>query len=127
MATTDGELEFFVDSQNSTISSVQKHDALKDSYKVPAISFKTFVKQYNITKINLLKVDIETGEYDLFESLQREDLDMIENMLIEYHINFAGRDMKDVKTITSLLRGAGFKYIVSEEHERGGFIFANKK
>ena len=123
----DGELEFFIHSQNSTISSANKYEDLHDSYKVPAISFKSFVKQYGLSKIDLMKVDIETGEYDLFDSLQKEDLDMIDNMLIEYHIGFAGRDIKDRKTITALLRGAGYDYIVSEQHARGGFIFATKK
>lgn len=123
----DGELEFFVDVNNSTISSTQKYEALGSSYKVPCISFKTMLKQYNISSIDLLKVDIETGEYDLFESLTSEDLGIIKNMLIEYHIGFAGRDMKDVKTILALLRGAGFKYTVDEQHARGGFIFATKE
>lgn len=122
----DGELEFFIDKNNSTISSTQKYEDLGSSYKVPCISFKSFVKQYGIKKIDLMKVDIETGEYDLFDSLDKDDLDMIDNMLIEYHIGFAGRDMKDVKTILSLLRGSGFKYTISEEHHRGGFIVATR-
>jgi FkbM family methyltransferase len=122
----DGELEFFVDANNSTISSAQKYEDLNASYKVPAISFRTFLREYNIDRINLMKVDIETGEYDLFESIDKSDLDRIDNLLIEYHIGFGGRDLKDVKTITSLLRGAGFKYSLDEQHARGGFIFASK-
>jgi FkbM family methyltransferase len=123
----DGELEFFVDGNNSTISSAQKYEDLNSSYKVPAISFRTFLREYNIDRINLMKVDIETGEYDLFESMDKSDLDRIDNLLIEYHIGFGGRDFKDVKTITSLLRGAGYDYILDEQHSRGGFIFATKK
>lgn len=128
LANKDGELEFFVDPSNSTISSAAKFDHLTQAYKVPSISFKTMVRQYDIKKIDLLKVDIETGEYDLFESLDKEDLDMIDNMLIEYHAGggFVNRDMKDVKTILALLRGAGFKYKMVTESEGGRFIFASR-
>ena len=123
----DGELEFFVNTNNTTTSSVYKGNELNSSYKVSAISFKKFIDEYKIDRINLMKVDIETGEYDLFESLQQEDLQKIDNFLIEYHIGTGNRTFTDVKTITSLLRGAGFKYSISEEHELGGFIFATKE
>lgn len=128
LSNKDGELEFFVDPNNSTISSAEKYGYLTQTYKVPSISFKTMVKQYGIEKIDLLKVDIETGEYDLFESLDKNDLDIINNMLIEYHIGggFVNRDMKDVKTILALLRGAGFKYKMTTEFSGGNFIFASK-
>jgi len=126
LANADGEFEFFVDNNNSTISSIQKYEDLNSSYKVPAISFRTFLREYNIDRISLMKVDIESGEYDLFESMDKTDLDRIDNLLIEYHIGMAGREMKDVKTITSLLRGYGFNYTLDQQHGRGGFIFATK-
>lgn len=126
MTNKDGEIEFFVSNENSLISSVQNYDSLSVSYKVDSISFKTFVEQYEIDKINLFKVDIETGEYDLFESLDDEDFNRIENILVEFH-TFAGRTFeKDTTQLIQRFKDVGFTYEVHHLHDVGGFIFATK-
>lgn len=121
----DGEIEFFIDEENSTISSSVKYDSLKSSYKVDCINFKTFIKSYNIEKIDLLKVDIETGEYPLFESLQKDDFEKIENILVEYHL-IAGRTYDDVEKLKAILTNFGYNIKVRDMHSIGGFIFASK-
>ena len=126
MTNKDGEIEFFVSNENSLISSVQNYDSLSVSYKVESISFKTFIEQYRIDKINLFKVDIETGEYDLFDSLDDEDFNRIENILVEFH-TFAGRTFeKDTAKLIQQFKDAGFTYEVHHLHDVGGFIFATK-
>ena len=122
----DGELEFYVDDGNSTVGATKKFDNLKNSYKVPGVSFKTFLKENNIEYIDLFKMDIESGEYPFFESMQKEDLDKIGSILVEYHF-CGGRTMeKDVAILLALFRGAGFKYYVHPPHSGGGFIFASR-
>ena len=122
----DGELEFFVDNNNSTIGATTKQGSLQNSYKVKAVSFKTFLHENNIKHVDLFKMDIEGGEYSFFESLQREDLDKISNLMIEFHLG-NGRTMeKDVAILEALFRGAGFKNFVSKELDLGGFVFATK-
>ncbi len=122
----DGELEFFVDDQNSTIGTTKHFDNLKSSYKVPGVSFRTFLKENNIEYIDLFKMDIESGEYPFFESLERQDLDKIGNILVEYHF-CGGRTMeKDVAILLALFRGAGYKWYISKPHSGGGFIFASR-
>lgn len=122
----DGELEFFVDNNNSTIGATTKQGSLQNSYKVKAVSFKTFLKENDIKHIDLFKMDIEGGEYSFFESMRSEDLNKISNLMIEFHLG-NGRTMeKDVAILEALFRGAGFKSFVSKEHDLGGFIFATK-
>lgn len=125
LSDADGEIEFFIDEENSTISSSVKYDSLKNSYKVNSISFKTLVESYNIEKIDLLKVDIETGEYPLFDSLDKDDFDKIENLLIEYHL-IAGRTYSDVEKLKEKLTNFGYHLKVRDMHSIGGFIFASK-
>jgi FkbM family methyltransferase len=126
MTNKDGEIEFFVSNDNSLISSAHNYDNLSVSYKVDSISFKTFVSQYGLDRINLFKVDIETGEYDLFESLDKQDLDMIDNILVEFH-TFAGRTFdKDTNRLIEIINDAGFTYEVHHLHDVGGFIFATR-
>ena len=122
----DGEIDFFISSENSTISSIVNHGSLDSNYKVNAISFKTFVKNYNIEKIDLLKVDIETGEYDLFESMDQNDFSKIENILVEFH-TIAGRTFeKDTNRLIEIMKQFGYECDVNKLHNHGGFIFASK-
>ena len=124
----DGELEFFVDNNNSTIGSTDKNHqgSLTNSYKVRGMSFKTFLKEYNINYIDLFKMDIESGEYPFFASMQKEDLDKIGTLMIEYHLGNGKTMEKDVAILEALFRGAGFKSTISREHDNGGFIFATR-
>jgi len=123
----DGELDFFVSNENSTISSIQKYDALSSSYKIQSISFKSFIREYGLDRINLLKVDIESGEYDLFKSFDTDDFSMIDSILVEFH-TFAGRTFdKDTKELIEIIKNAGYEYKVHCLHDIGGFIFATRK
>jgi FkbM family methyltransferase len=127
MSKSDGELDFYIDTENSTISSVANYGSLTSSYKVKSISFKSFIKEYGIDRVGLLKVDIETGEYDLFDSLDSEDFSIIDNILVEYHL-IAGRTYsKDVNELISKIKDAGYQIEVRDMHSIGGFIFASKE
>lgn len=127
MSNKDGQLEFFVDKNNSTVSSVAKVNSADISYKVDCISFQSFISQYNIKKIDLLKVDIETGEYDLFGSMSESDLGMIENVLMEYHLMGGRTYDNDVSKIINQLKNVGFSVTIKNLHPHGGFIFATKE
>jgi len=127
MANIDGELEFFVDEQNSTISSLSSFGSLKKSYKVKSTTLKTFLKEYNVRNIDLFKVDIETGEYDLFESFGEFEFSKIDNILVEYHLTNGKTLDGDVKRLSDTLEKFGYEIDVRNMHGLGGFIFANKK
>lgn len=127
LSSKDGQLEFFVDSNNSTISSVAKVNHSDSSYKVDSISFSSLISQYNIKKIDLLKVDIETGEYDLFSSMSDAHFNIIDNILLEYHIMGGRTYDKDVSVIVAQLERLGFNLSIRNLHPHGGFIFATKE
>ena len=73
-----------------------------------------------------MKVDIETGEYDLFASMDDSDLSMIDNILMEYHIIGGRTYEKDATLILNQLKTAGFNCTTQSLHAQGGFIFATK-
>jgi FkbM family methyltransferase len=124
----DGELEFFIDPSNSTIGSIKKNhqNSLVVSHKIQGISFRTFIKENNIDHIDLMKMDIEGGEYPFFDSMQKEDLDKIGTILVEYHLQGGQTIDKEVAILLALLRGSGFKYTIKHLHAGGGFIVATK-
>jgi FkbM family methyltransferase len=130
MANKDGELKFFVDENNSTISSVAEFDGRSNiTYKVGAISFKSFLSQYlyNTEKIDLFKVDIETGEYDLFESFDESDFARINNMLVEFHVMGGRTYEKDATNLINMIKKAGFFVYANSVHKHGGFLFATRE
>lgn len=124
----DGELEFFIDPSNSTIGSIRKNhqNSLVVSHKIQGISFRTFIKENNIDHIDLMKMDIEGGEYPFFESMQKEDMDKIGTILVEYHLQGGQTIDKELAILLALLRGSGFKYTIKHLHSGGGFIVATK-
>lgn len=128
MASNDGELEFFVDENNSTISSIAEFDGRSNiKYKVGSISFKSFISQYNLDKIDLFKVDIETGEYDLFESFDESDFAKIDNMLVEFHVMGGRTYEKDATNLINMIKKAGFFVYANSLHMHGGFLFATRE
>lgn len=55
--------------------------------KVPAISLVDFLKQENIRQVDILKIDIEGGEYEVISKCPAEVFDKIEKIVGEYHLS----------------------------------------
>lgn len=125
----DGKLEFFVDSENSTISSMMEShrtNKLNTSYYVESLKFDTFLKSNNLNYIDLVKIDIEGAEYDLIDSMTIREFEKIGNILLEYHIS-SEKNMGDVEKLVEKLQFFGFDCDLNKMHISGGFIFATKR
>lgn len=58
------------------------HGELKE---VPGISLAEIVKQYQLPRIDLLKIDCEGGEYMIISTVPAEVLRATQNIIFEYH------------------------------------------
>lgn len=124
---TNGHLDFYINNDNSLISSLANYSDLNTSYKVETITFRKLMEDYEISHINLIKIDIETGEYALFDSLTSDDFSKIDNIIMEFHA-IAGRTYeKDVQPLLDKLENNGYTIEVVPLHAVGGFIFATKQ
>jgi FkbM family methyltransferase len=69
-------------------SIVQSSQLFGGEHEMEAITFKTFIENYSIDKIDFLKTDCEGGEYDIFNE---ENMDFILNNVKrisgEWHLN----------------------------------------
>jgi FkbM family methyltransferase len=58
---------------------------IKKGEKVTAFSVAELIEKYQIKKINLMKIDIEGGEKELFAGDSLEWIDSVDNFIIELH------------------------------------------
>jgi len=72
-----------------------------------SINFNNYIKEYNIKKIDYLKIDIEGSEYDFFDTIDEGFLtNNIHKIALEYHDNINNK----LKSITDKLTKCGFVY-----------------
>jgi len=109
-------------------ASIYQHDTEKkiESIVVDGITFDHFLKIQNIKIIDLLKVDIEGAELDLFASLKKENLQLIRQMTVEFH-DFLWEDMHDqVELIKNKMVSSGF-YCIPFSLNNGNVLFVKKE
>jgi FkbM family methyltransferase len=89
---------------------------------VETICFNSLVENYNIDKINFLKVDCEGGEYDLFMTIDKNYLQTnVEKIALEYH----SHDIKN--TILEILNDNKFTIEDVVGSSEIGLIYAYNK
>ena len=79
----------------STLSSLVKEGTSNETEtRVDAWSFKTLLSKHNIERIDLIKMDIEGGEYPLIESLSNHEILQIPYYIIEFHPTSEPKSLK---------------------------------
>ena len=66
---------------DSVVPFIEKKDDIV-KFQVPSISLKSILKKYKLSKIDLLKLDIQGGEYDVLKS-SKDLLKNIDALLVE--------------------------------------------
>ena len=123
--TEDKDLEFFMDPNNTTIGSLSEQHLLSEGSNiqkiiVPAISLKTFIRDNNIDRISLVKIDIEGAEYEIIEHLEDEVFNKIDSFLIEYHDNTDKRVVKMIDRLKS--KGYDIKQIRNQNSKNNDLL-----
>jgi len=124
----DGELVVTDDSINNYVLSSEDFEGSKLKFqKIKLLTLEDFLKENKIEKVLLLKMDIEGGEYKVFESIKYETLSKINNIILEYHLD---KDIGyDQKFLENILRINGFsvQFFPSGFDPKMGFILARNK
>ena len=69
---------------NAESTSIHKKKGKSENISIK--NFSTFLKQNDIKKIDLIKINIEGSEYDLLEFIIKNDLTgQIENIQVQFH------------------------------------------
>lgn len=97
-----------------------------DTITVEGVSLETFIQQQQIESIDLLKVDIEGAEIDLFYSMSDDTISKIKQITVEFH-DFVFPIAKEVKAIKKHLKYLDFTCIVFSNKNNGDVLFLNNK
>jgi hypothetical protein len=88
------------------VISVFKH-AGAPKREVPCATLQEVLDRHQLEKVDLLKVDCEGGEYDLFAAASDEALAKVETIALEVHA-MGERTGEAQKALGDRLRAAGF-------------------
>lgn len=89
-----------------------------------SVSLGEIFKDYSISRCDLLKMDIEGGEYDIFFNIDKDILDKINAIAMEYHIFDNDKNLDSLKRI---LTDAGFSIVTTPKNVYGsGYLYAFK-
>lgn len=114
----DGDGELFVSEDSHNHSLMGEGESLKVSVR----SFDGICKKFE--KIDLVKMDIEGAEFEIFANISEVSLNRVGTFYIEYH----EREGRSVDVIINRLKRAGFKVEkkVSFYDSNMGFLLATK-
>jgi hypothetical protein len=71
------------------------------------LSFEDFVREYNVDHIDLMKINIEGGEYELLEHMIEKDLiGMVDQFIIQFHNKDLGLNIYKAKERRDEIRKA---------------------
>lgn len=98
-----------------TVKEVESYE--KDS--IMSIRIEDIINEYKIKTIDVLKVDIEGSEVEVFDETAKKWLDKVKMCIIEFHDR---KKPNCSKKIINLLKDNNFDYIVYTEN----YVFINK-
>lgn len=82
VGTFDGKVEISTENDKSSIMAEVKTERVT---KAPCITWRRFCRDFGITQIAVLKMNIEGAEYGLIDSLTAEDFALIDQLAISFH------------------------------------------
>ena len=103
----------------------RKEQKNTETLVVNSWSLPELVKKCIIERIGLLKMDIEGGEYEVFDSLNAEDFSKISSIILEYHNGRLGSGNEIEEQLRE--NGFGVQIFPSKFDNKMGFIFARNK
>ena len=82
----------------------------------------TVMKNLQHSRIDLIKMNIEGGEYDVVRDIVNLKID-VKQLLVEFHHRFKGVGIQKTKEALSCLNRTGYKiFTISDNGQQYGFI-----
>lgn len=103
-------------------------EATEKVVQVQGITLNTFLEKNNISQVDLLKVDIEGAEIDLFNSLNDEVISRFKQISVEFHdfLPYINDVVPKIQLIKAKLKKLGFVCIVYTITCHEDVLFVNR-
>ena len=113
----EGMLELFTTSTDdfTSISGVVKLQDTNKTFKVQVNTLENVIRDHNILKIDLLKLDCEGAEYEILFSLSDEAYNKISRIAMETHVT----EKHTTKDLVAFLNTKGFQLTYTTKSETG--------
>ncbi len=124
IASFDGEARFFSPKNPVNVSySMEKNTFVSsDSVEVKVNKLQTIMNMFGHSKIDILKMDIEGGEYDVISDIIKSNIE-IGQLLIEFHHRLISNGIQKTKQSLKELNNANYKiFHVSDTGEELSFM-----
>lgn len=121
IAAADGVLRFYESSVNESGSLLDDHvNVVRDeitSYDVEALTLSSLLKRLALSRVDLLKLDLEGAEYAILEGATAEVLRPFRQIFVEFH-HHAVTDYseRDTRRIAARVCGFGFTAFSLDDH-----------
>lgn len=94
---------------------------------VKTTSLSEIIEDFNIKKIELLKLDVEGAEYDIIQSIDRKLSNIIGQISVEFHpLNPVGGELEKFNATCAHLGSMGFKMLRASYSGYGDVLFLNE-
>jgi len=92
--------------------------------EVTSKSLNDFFKENELKICNLLKLDCEGSEYEIIDSLEEKDFEIIEKMIIEYHLADSNPEL--LENLKNKLKLHSYEISIEPLFKDIGFLYAKK-
>lgn len=126
---TDGRITLGVRSSAETSASFQPFATLPeiDRIEVDSVTLEGFLRLAAVPRFDLVKLDIEGAEFDLFDAARDETLRDIGQITVEFHDFLDPALEPGVRAVIRRLEGLGFAALRFTRHHHGDMLFLNRR
>ena len=127
LSTIDGYITFYLPEDSRKVSGTfynrwKYNENVIHPIEVPVKKFSSIVKEFNHSRIDILKMDIEGAEYDIIDDILNSNI-RIDQILVELHHRFPGISVEKTKKFVEKMNLFGYAISkISESREEYSFL-----
>ena len=129
VASSDGVVTFY-ESSNIEAGNIvaPKSNSTGNTFEVKSRNFASLIAEIGLKEIDLLKIDIEGAEIQLFDNIKDQDLTCVKQLTIEFHdsVPIPNVSTEDVKRVVNKIISMGFDGIAMGS-KNCDWLFLNRK
>ena len=111
---------------NSLYESLIPKKDIQGEIIIRTVTLKSIFSLFHIEKIDLLKVNIEGGEWELFENFSMNDFNRIEQIVVQFH-DFLDPSQRRGERCVKLLKEFGYTFVQRGTNPYSNCLFYDRK